>query len=160
MANYAGPNLPETDTTTIPILLPWNRRNDQRPSIYVVSIHNDSPTASPRVEITPINSECEAGTLSSPPDTTPMDSHHPDEQPTKPTEEPTPTDFSTLAKLLDEIRQTQQCSHCQPPHRAKVSSVKVHPPSTLCYYHKQFGRAAVKCRTPCSQSGQQPRREQ
>ena len=189
MANYAGPNFPDTDTSSIPVYLPRNRRNDQQPSIYVVSVYDGLSTTDPRVEIIPIN----ARIPSSPPDTPPTDSymhpayyppatgtipniadkpgwaetphfvpgqksHRPDEQPAKPTEKP--TDFSTLSKLLDEIRQTQQCSHCQPPHRAKVSSVKVHPPSTLCYYHRQFGRAAVKCRTPCSQAGQQPRSKQ
>ena len=154
MANYAGPNLPETDTTTIPILLPWNRRNDQRPSIYVVSIHTDSPTAIPRVEITPIRSECEAEKPSSPPDTTPRDPHHPDNQPTQPSEESLPTDFSALSKLLDEIRQTQQCPHCQPPHQVQASSATVHSPSNLCFYHRRLSRAATRCETPCSQTGQ------
>ena len=189
MANYAGPIFPATDTPSIPVYLPRDRRNDQQPSIYVVSIFDGPPTADPRIEIIPLNTRAP----SSPPDTPPTDpfphpayyppatgtvpnsadkpgwaetppfvqgqkAHCPDKPPAKPTEEP--VDYSTLSKLLDEIRQAQQCPHCQPPRRAKVSSVRTHPTSSLCYYHRQFGKGAVKCRAPCSHAGQQPRKKQ
>ena len=86
-----------------------------------------------------------------------QNAHRRDAQPAKPAEQPTSTDFSTLAQLLEEIRQTQTCSHCHPAHQA--SSVKLKPTS-LCYYHRQFGQAAKKCRQPCSYPNNQLRKTQ
>ena len=188
MATCAGPTYPAADTPTIPVYLPRERRTDQQPSIYVVSIFDGPPTADPRIEIIPLT----ARAPSSPPDTPPTDpfphpayyppatgtvpnsadkpewaetppfvqgqkEHCPDKSPAKPTEEP--VDYPTLSKLLDEIRQAQQCPHCQPPRRAKVSSVKAHPTPSFCYYHQQFGAEAAKCRSPCSYP-KRPRKKQ
>ena len=189
MANYTGPNIPETDTTPIPILLPRNRRYDQQPTIYVVTVFDDLPSTSPRVEVTPISPGYGAGTPLLPPNTPPTDPyihpayytsatgtipskaeavkeaeseqtapeqepHCPAKKTTEPSEEKTPTDFTTLAKLLDEIYQARHCPRCRTTPQAKTCPKDSHSSSSFCYYHRQFGRSALKCRSPCSLFGQ------
>ena len=157
MANNAGPIFPATDTMSIPILLPWIRRNDQQPSIYVLSIHTDSPTAIPRVEITPIHSECEAEKMSPTSDTTPANTYHPDDRLTEPSEESLTTDLSALSELLDEIKQTQRCPYCQPPLQSQSTSNAVCSPSDFCLYHRRLNRVPTEGEAPRSQSGQHNR---
>ena len=85
-----------------------------------------------------------------------------DTPPAKPVEQTTPSSLSTLTQLLEEIRRTQTCSHCCPTRQANSVRLQRTKSSAdgLCYYHRQFGRAALKCRPPCALSDHQPRKTQ
>ena len=175
MANHTGSNIPEMDTTPITILLPRNRRYDQQPATYVVTVFADQPSANPRVGVTPIDpgqgAEIHPAYYTSATGTTPSktetikeaDSEEttPEQKPHCPTETMTetpsgntPTDFTALAKLLDEIYPTRHRPRCQTTHQAKPCSRDPFSSCPSCYYHRHFGHSARKCRTPCSFSGQ------
>ena len=143
MANHNGQTLPATTATSIPILLPWIRRNDQQSSTYVLTIHTGSPTAIPRLEIAPIHSAHDAGRPSPALDTTPATTHHPDDRLTEPTRESLTADLSALSELLDEIRQTQQCPYCRPPQDTQDTSTAVCAPSGFCLYHRRLNEDAA-----------------
>ena len=175
MANHTGSNIPETDTTPIPILLPRNRRYDQQPATYVVTVFADLPSTNLREGVTPIDqgrgaeihpayyapatgtipSKTEAIKEAESEGTTPEQQPH---CPTEPrTETPagkTPTDSTALAKLLDEIYQTRHCPRCHTTHRAKPCPMDPLSSCSSCYYHRHFGTSARKCRPPCSFPGQ------
>ena len=157
MANHNGQIFPATDATSIPILLPWIRRDDQKSSTYVLTIHTRSPTAIPRLEITPIHPEHGVERLSPTSDTTPANTYHPDDRLTEPSEESLTTDLSALSELLDEIRQTQQCPYCQSPQQIQDTSTAVCSPSDFCLYHRRLNRALIEDEAPRSQSGQHNR---
>ena len=184
MANHTGPDTPETDTTPISILLPRNRRYDQQPTTYVVTVFDDLPPTSPKVGVASIGPGHGAETTLLPPNVPSTDPcihpayytpetgtipdtaespkeaeseqkapeqepHCPTKETTDPSKEKTPTDFTTLAQLLDEIYQARPCPRCHTIPRAKTR-----PQDTFCYFHRQFGKSAQKCRGPCSFFGQ------
>ena len=157
MANHNGQILPATDATSIPILLPWIRRNDQNASTYVLIIHTGSPTTVPRLEIAPIHPEYEVERLSPTSDTTPANTYHPDDRLAEPSEESLTADLSALSELLDEIKQTRQCPYCQPPQQTQNTSNAVCSPSDFCLYHRRLNKALIKDEAPRSQSGQHSR---
>ena len=74
--------------------------------------------------------------------------HCPTKETTDPPREKSPTDFTTLAHLLDEIYQARPCPRCHTPPGAKNRHQ-----NSICYFHRRFGESAMKCRTPCSFSG-------
>ena len=189
MATYDGSTYPTAGTPTIPVYLPREQRTDQQPSIYVVSIFDGPPTANPRIEIIPLTTRAPSSPPDTPPtdpfphpayypaatgtvpssadkpgwaETSPFfvqgqNDHGPDNSPAKPTEDQ--TGYPALSKLLNEIRQTQSCPHCQPSHGTKVSSVQTHSTASFCYYHRLFGADATKCRQPCTYP-QRPRKKE
>ena len=157
MANHNGQIFPATDATSIPILLPWIRRNDHQSSTYVLTIHTDSPTAIPTLEIAPLHSEHGAERSSPAPNTMPTNTHQPDDRLTEPARESLTADLSALSELLDEIRHTQQCPYCQPPQKTQGTSTAVCSPSDFCLYHRRLNRALIEDEAPRSQSGQHNR---
>ena len=157
MANHNGQIFPATDATSIPILLPWIRRDDQKLSTYVLTIHTRSPTTIPRLEITPIHPEHRVERLSSTSDNKPVSTYYLNGRLTEPSEESLTTDLSALSELLDEIKQTQRCPYCQPPLQSQSTSNAVCSPSDFCLYHRRLNKALIKDEAPRSQSGQHSR---
>ena len=80
-----------------------------------------------------------------------QDNSSQDAPPANPVIQTMPSSLSTLTQLLEEIRRTQICTHCRSTRQ--TNSVRVQRPScrsnlTPCYYHRQFGQMAMKCKTP------------
>ena len=77
---------------------------------------------------------------------------------------PSPTEVELLqgeiATLKQELRTLQAKSsqgvRRRSPSPSRHSPNPVNRPSTICWYHQNFGNSAKKCRPPCSYSGNDP----
>ena len=57
-------------------------------------------------------------------------------------------------KTLQQATRAQLPCHRSPsPRRYSTRNPVSNPPSTICWYHQNFGASAKKCRSPCSYSG-------